>query len=43
MIYFKISGWKVKGGLPAGLKKCVMIAAPHTSNWDFLYTRLAFF
>lgn len=20
-----------------------MIAAPHTSNWDFLYTRLAFF
>ncbi len=41
-IYLKISGWKVEGGLPAGLKQCVMIAAPHTSNWDFLYTRLAF-
>ncbi|PKN65814.1 MAG: acyltransferase [Deltaproteobacteria bacterium HGW-Deltaproteobacteria-10] len=41
-LYFKVSGWKVGRGLPAGLKKCVMIAAPHTSNWDFLYTRLAF-
>jgi len=34
---FFITGWKIQGGLPAGVKKCVLIAAPHTSNWDFLY------
>ena len=32
-------GWKVKGRLP-DVPKCVMIAAPHTSNWDFFYTIL---
>lgn len=26
-------GWRVEGELPPG--KCVIIAAPHTSNWDF--------
>jgi len=40
---FWITGWKVIGELPDGVKKAVMIAAPHTSNWDFLYTRCAFF
>ena len=40
---FKLSGWKVKGQLPADVKKCVMIAAPHTSNWDLFYARAAFF
>ncbi len=28
--------------LPAGYEKCVVIAAPHTSNWDFVYS-MAFF
>ncbi len=27
-------GWRVEGGPPAA-EKCVLIAAPHTSNWDF--------
>jgi 1-acyl-sn-glycerol-3-phosphate acyltransferase len=31
----KIIRWKVRGELPAGLKKYVLIVAPHTSNWDF--------
>ena len=26
--------------MPEDLKQCVMIAAPHTSNWDALYARL---
>lgn len=30
-------GWKVKGKLP-DVPKYVMIAAPHTSNWDYFYT-----
>jgi 1-acyl-sn-glycerol-3-phosphate acyltransferase len=38
-----ISGWKVKGSLPPELKKCVIIAAPHTSMWDFYYGRLGFY
>jgi len=29
-----ISGWKFEGKVPPG-KKFVLIAAPHTSNWDF--------
>lgn len=32
-------GWKV-AGKPPGVPKCVMIAAPHTSNWDYFYTLL---
>ena len=35
----KISGWKVTGKFPE-IKKCVMVCAPHTSNWDFLLSIL---
>jgi 1-acyl-sn-glycerol-3-phosphate acyltransferase len=34
-IYFAIIGWKTYNGIPAQVKKYVMIGAPHTSNWDF--------
>lgn len=40
---FWITGWKVVGGWPKDLKKAVMIAIPHTSNWDLLYARAAFY
>lgn len=40
--WFSLSGWKIKGGVPADLKKAVVIAAPHTSNWDFLYALAVF-
>lgn len=40
---FKITGWKQVGTFPKELKKAVMIAAPHTSNWDLFYARAAFF
>lgn len=39
---FHSLGWKAKGEIPSHIKKYVIIAAPHTSNWDFLYTRLFF-
>ena len=42
-LVLKIAGWKVVGGYPANTPKSVMIAAPHTSNWDLLYARAAFF
>lgn len=34
----RLLGWKLKGSLPEGVGKCVLIAAPHTSNWDLPYT-----
>jgi 1-acyl-sn-glycerol-3-phosphate acyltransferase len=39
---FKFSGWKTEGEKPA-FSKYVIIAAPHTSNWDFVYTVCAAF
>jgi len=39
----KITGWKVEGALPPNTPKCVMIAAPHTSNWDLPNTLMAAF
>lgn len=42
-LFFRIKGWEVVGDVPEGVRKLVMVAAPHTSNWDFLYARLAFF
>lgn len=35
-LLLRISGWKITGLRPE-IKKYVMIAAPHTSNWDFYY------
>ncbi len=42
-LIFLLAGWKVVGGLPHGIRKCVVIVAPHTSQWDFIIGRLAFF
>lgn len=43
LIIFKTTGWKTQGGLSSGIKKAVMVAAPHTSNWDFIFARAALF
>ena len=40
-VIFSLKGWKIRGGIPHGIKKCVLIAAPHTSNWDFIYGSFA--
>ena len=40
--FFNRKGWKIEGkGIPAQLNKCVIIAMPHTSNWDFVYSMAA--
>lgn len=36
----KLIGWKGVGSLPPEVKKCVIIAAPHTSIADFFIGRL---
>ena len=30
----RMTGWRVEGTLPSHATKSVLIAAPHTSNWD---------
>ena len=42
-LIFKIIGWKVKWPLPEESQRSVMIGAPHTTNWDFVILRLAFY
>jgi 1-acyl-sn-glycerol-3-phosphate acyltransferase len=42
-LIFWLSGWKIVGKNPKELKKFVMVAAPHTSNWDFVYARAAYY
>ena len=41
--FMKLAGWRIEGELPAHARKCVLIAAPHTSNWDLPYTLMAAF
>jgi len=40
--WFKLQGWKIGENIPEEIKKCVVIGAPHTSNWDFVFTLAAF-
>lgn len=40
---FWITGWSLNANWPIGVKKAVLIAIPHTSNWDILYARAAFY
>lgn len=36
-------GWKFDFSAPLDkIDKCVLVAAPHTTNWDFFYTIFAF-
>lgn len=35
-LYLRACGWRVAGALPPG-RRAVVIAAPHTSNWDLPY------
>lgn len=40
--WFRKKGWKINDQLPRPWPGCIVIAAPHTTNWDFVYT-MAFF
>jgi 1-acyl-sn-glycerol-3-phosphate acyltransferase len=41
--FLRLTGWTLDGQLPADSPKCVLIAAPHTSNWDLPYTLMVAF
>ncbi len=35
-VFMLMAGWKVEGRIPS-CNKVIIIAAPHTTNWDFVY------
>lgn len=35
-------GWKTNQNTPEGYERSVMLAVPHTSNWDIVFARSAF-
>ncbi|MDT8421482.1 MAG: 1-acyl-sn-glycerol-3-phosphate acyltransferase [Desulfuromonadales bacterium] len=35
-LMLRLTGWRVEGALPP-VAKCVVVVAPHTSNWDFFF------
>jgi len=39
---YHLLGWKAEGEIPTEIKKYILLAAPHTSNWDFFYGRIYF-
>lgn len=41
--FLKLTGWKIDGSLPPDGTRSVLIAAPHTSNWDLPYTLMVAF
>ncbi|GAB4089435.1 lysophospholipid acyltransferase family protein [Hydrogenophaga soli] len=41
--FLRLTGWRVEGQLPDEARKSVLIAAPHTSNWDLPYTLMVAF
>lgn len=41
-LFMKMLGWKVTAEVTPQMKHSVMIAAPHTSNWDFPIALAAF-
>ena len=38
-LYLWLAGWKIDGAIPPEVRKCVLVAVPHTSNYDFPIAR----
>lgn len=45
-LFLRLTGWTIVDRLPGGIRavrRCVLIAAPHTSNWDYPYALAVFY
>ena len=42
-IIFKLKGWRIEGEVKPEIKRCVLLAVPHTSNWDIVFASAAFY
>ncbi len=40
---FTVLGWKLQGRMSPNIDKCIVVAAPHTSNYDFLLALACFY
>lgn len=40
--WLRLAGWKIDEFVPTGVKKCVVVMGPHTSNWDFIIGKITF-
>ncbi|MDZ7847597.1 MAG: 1-acyl-sn-glycerol-3-phosphate acyltransferase [Owenweeksia sp.] len=40
--FLKLTGWRVTARVTPAMAHSVMVAAPHTSNWDFPFSLMAF-
>ncbi len=43
LAFFKLNGWRIEGHMPPEINQCVLVAAPHTSNYDLLYAMATFY
>ncbi|OPX55203.1 1-acyl-sn-glycerol-3-phosphate acyltransferases [Oceanospirillum multiglobuliferum] len=43
IVVLKLTGWKAEGVFPKDLNKAVVIAAPHTTNWDMPFSLMIAF
>jgi len=41
LFILKLAGWSIRVEAHQTYKRCVLLMAPHTSNWDFVIGRLA--
>ncbi|TXB70132.1 1-acyl-sn-glycerol-3-phosphate acyltransferase [Phaeodactylibacter luteus] len=42
-LLLRLSGWTLNPNIPDEVQHCIIIAAPHTSNWDIYFARLGFY
>lgn len=42
-LLYRLKGWKMNKNVPPEAQRCVMIASPHTSNWDIIFALGAFY
>ena len=42
-LIFWLVGWRMNQDIPEETQRCVILASPHTSNWDIFYARLGFY
>ncbi|MDX1350622.1 MAG: 1-acyl-sn-glycerol-3-phosphate acyltransferase [Putridiphycobacter sp.] len=40
--WIKLLGWTIHPDLPPEIHKCILVMAPHTSNWDFFIGNMGF-
>ncbi len=43
ILLFTLCGWKIIGAMPNNINKSIVVAGPHTSNFDFIFAMAGFY